>query len=259
MLQMYCTPGAEKCREIGKKFVNDRLIALMDDAIVAYVDMFDEEERYRERITCSADWEKPLEEIVDLERLSHDEKFYDDYLDFNGLVPRTVGPQQALHDFFSLRRLLKARKEYKPELSMEYILYALIEMELDFCKDEPELHERRKRIPEPDRSAMMEELRTEAAENMESAPELYENETIEEVMEELMAYYEDLGEYRMTCFEDTDSLFLDDMDDTAMKDSGMADFFGFDLMGDSRKMRIESVDGGTVYEFDVSPWETEEG
>lgn len=80
-------PGEKKCQEIGLKFVNDRLIKLMDDAIISYVAMYDSEDRYRERIKCSADWEKPLEEIMDLDRLSQDEKFFDEYLDMMGLVP----------------------------------------------------------------------------------------------------------------------------------------------------------------------------
>ena len=156
MLMMYCTPGGEKCQEIGRKFVNDRLIRLVDDAIMFYVHMCGKDERYREKITCPADWEKPLDEIVDMERLSQDEKFFSEYLDMMGLVPRTVGPQRALRDFFSLRKLLRAKKEYKPDLSMEYILLALINMELDLCKDEPESHERVKRIQDNDRQLMKE-------------------------------------------------------------------------------------------------------
>lgn len=255
MLQLYCTPGAEKCQEIGRKFVNDRLIKLMDDAIISYVDMYDEDERYRERITSSADWEKPLEEIIDLERLSQDERFFDEYLDMMGLVPRTIGPQRALRDFFSLRKLLKAKKEYKPDLSMEYILMALIQMELDFCKDEPENHNPISRIPEPGRSAMMEELRIEAENNRRGESELYANETLEESTEGLMAYYEDLNEYEMTCFEDTDCLFLDDMDEDEMEGSGMADAFGMNITGDEATVKIEG--NGQKFEYNVRAWEVE--
>ena len=256
MLQMYCTPGAEKCQEIGRKFVNDRLIRLVDDAIVSYVDMFDEDQRYRERITCSADWEKPLDEIIDLERLSHDERFFDDYLDMMGLVPSTVGPQRALRDFFSLRKLLKAKKEYKPDLSMEYILMALIQMELDFCKDMPENHDPISRIPEPGRSEMMEELRVEAEENRAGEEELYADETLEETAESLMAYYEDLNRYVETCFEDTDCLFLDDMDEEAMEESGFAEGFGVNVKGDEAEIKIEGE--GQKFEFTVPAWELEQ-
>ena len=62
MLLLHGTPGAEKCQEYENRFVNDRLISLMKDFVTDYVEMYDAP--YRERITCSADWEKPLEEIM---------------------------------------------------------------------------------------------------------------------------------------------------------------------------------------------------
>ena len=255
MLMMYCTPGGEKCQEIGRKFVNDRLIRLVDDAIMFYVHMCGKDERYREKITCPADWEKPLDEIVDMERLSQDEKFFSEYLDMMGLVPRTVGPQRALRDFFSLRKLLRAKKEYKPDLSMEYILLALINMELDLCKDEPESHERVKRIQDNDRQLMMEELRIDAEQNRAGAKELYANETLEETAESLMAYYEDLDMYEETCFEDIDCLFLDDMDEDEMERSGMADFLGMNIVGDEAKVKVEG--NGQQFEFSIPAWEVE--
>lgn len=253
MLLLHETPGSEKCHEYGKRFVNDRLISLMKDFVTDYVEMYDAP--YRERITCSADWEKPLEEIIDLDRLSHDEAFFNDWMDLNAMVPSTVGPQRALHDFFSLYRLLKARKEYKPDLTMEYILYRIIQLELDFCKDGPELHDRVKKISEPARSQMMEELLAEAAELKEGDPETWE-EDIPKIADQLMAYYEDLDKYVLTCFEDEDFFFLDDMDEDEMEDSGFADDFGVNIKGDEATVKIEGA--GQRFEFGVAAWELEE-
>ena len=252
MLRLYGTSGAEKCIEFGNRFVNDRLISLMEDVVKDYVQMSDHS--YMERITDSSDWEKPLDEIIDLERLGRDEKFFSEGLDAYALTPRTVGPQRALHDFFSLYRLLKAKKEYKPDLSMEYILYAIIHNELGICQDEPEIHEQIKRIPEPIRSQMMEELLVEAASLKEGDSETWPEE-ISDIAEHLMSYYEDLDKYISTCFEDGDCFFLDDMDEDEMEDSGFAESFGVNVKGDEAMIKIES--NGQSLEFGVGAWELE--
>lgn len=253
MLLLHGIPGAEKCQECGKRFVNDRLISLMKEFVTDYVEMFDAP--YRERITCSADWEKPLEEIIDLERLSHDEAFFNDWMELNAMTPSTIGPKRALHDFFSLYQLLRAKKEYKPDLTMEYILYRIIQLEMDICTDEPELHEQVKKIPEPARSQMMEELLVEAEELKEGDPETWE-ESIPEIADQLMAYYEDLDKYVLTCFEDGDFFFLDEMDEEEMEGSGFADDFGVNIKGDEATVKIEG--NGQNFEFGVPAWELEE-
>ena len=252
MLLLHETPGADKCQEYGKRFVNDRLISLMKDLVTEYIEMYDAP--YRERITCSADWEKPLEEIVDLERLSHDEAFFNDWIDLYAMVPNTIGPQRALHDFFSLYRLLKAKKEYKPDLTMEYILYRVIQLELDLCNDEPEMHEQVKKIPEPARSQMMEELLAEAADLKESDPETWK-EDIPQIADQLMAYYEDLDKYVLTCFEDEDCFFLDEMDEEEMEESGFADDLRVNIKGDEATVKIEG--NGQSFEFGIAAWELE--
>ena len=254
MLQMYGLPGTKKCQDIGKVFVNNRLISLLEDVVKDYVQMADES--YMDRITSSADWEKPLEEIIDLKRLSQDRAFYSDWLDINALAPNSSSPQRAMDDFFSLYRLLKAKKEYKPDLSMEYTLYAVIHNEQDICEDEPDLHERVQRVPEPERSQMMEDLLKEAERLKSSEPEAWE-ETALEIADELMSYYEDLEKYIVTCFEDTDCLFLDDMDEEKMESSGIADYFGVSILGDSAKVEMEG--NGQHYQYRVHAWDLEEG
>lgn len=249
MLQMYVDSGGKACYEIGRKFVNDRLIKLMEDVMTDYAEM---DASYIEKITCSEDWEKPIEEILDLDRLRGDEDFAEEAL--SDLLPEGTDADTALATFWSLYDLLKAEKEYKPTLVMEHVLYYVIQMRLDFCKDMPDIYDRVERIPEPGRSQMMAELREEAKELKAGDPKTWE-EDVEEIAEELMRGYEDLKEYEMTCFEDTDCLFLDDMDEEEIVESGIAGALGVDFMGDGREMRIEH--DGLEFGIDVSPWKME--
>lgn len=256
MLQLYMTPSEKKSEEIVIRFVSKRLLEILDDNIIAFVDMCDDDGRYYERITCDEDWDKPLEEIIDLQRMENDRRFYSEFMAMAGLAPGTVAPMRAVHDFFSLRRLLKAKLEYKPDLSMEYILYAMIMTELDFCKSMPESHKKVKRIPEPDRSIVMKEAMAEAAECKEEDPDLYRDESVEQIAEKLMGYYEDLGQYVMTCFEDTDCLFLDDMDEEFMEKSGFASQLGVNIQGDDTVLKVDGLDDET--DFYIPAWELEE-
>ena len=41
MLEMYSLPGGKVCYSAGKKFVNDRLIELLEDVILEYVQSYD--------------------------------------------------------------------------------------------------------------------------------------------------------------------------------------------------------------------------
>ncbi|MCR5604920.1 MAG: hypothetical protein K6G27_14645 [Lachnospiraceae bacterium] len=252
MLRMYVTPGSLKCKEYGKRFVNDRLIKLMEDVMAEYAQMGDDS--YMSHIRSSEEWEAPLETVIDLNRMRKDKAFARDWLIEMAYIPETIDSQRALHDFWSLYDLLKARKEYKPDLSMEYILYSIIRGELDFCKDMPECHDKRQRIPEPQRSEMLKELIEEAKEYKEGEPETWD-ESIPEIAEKLMGYYEDLGEYIETCFEDTDFLFLDDMDEKGLEKSGLVDRMGIHIKGDEAKVRIEGEN--LAYEYKVRAWETE--
>ena len=100
----------------------------------------------------------------------------------------------------------------------------------------------------------MEELLADAADLKEGDPETYE-EDIPEIAEELMAYYEDLDKYILTCFEDEDFYFLDDMDEDELENSGFAEGFGVNIKGDEATVKIEG--NGQSYEFGVSAWELE--
>lgn len=233
MLELYVTPQEEKSKEIVKRFVNERLLKLLEGSIKEYVEMFDDKRRYWERITCSEDWEKSVDELFDLERMEKDENFFFDYMDISGLAPATAAPLSAVQAFFSLRRLLRAKDEYKPDLTEGYVLFGLIRKELEFCEDMPESHDRVIRIPEPDRSVVLKDAMEEAAGEKEFEPELYENKSVEQIAEEdLMGYYEDLRNYEITCFEDEDFFFLDFVDVKAMKNSLFAHTLGIDTRED---------------------------
>jgi len=250
MIKMFNTPGGTICQNEGKLFVNNRLISLLEDLMIQYAEMRDNS--YVKKIACPPSAEKPLHEIIDLDRLSKDERFVTEWLESFSLIPQTVGPQRALYDFFSLYRLLKARKEIKPSLTMEYILYHLIEMEKDLCLDMPEIHESRKQIAESIRSQMMPELMKKAAELRERDLEAFD-ETVPEIAEELMAYYEDLDKYGQTCFEDMDCLLLDEMDEEAVEESGFAERHGINVAGDEATVTIQGF--GKFHEFSVPAWE----
>ena len=129
------------------------------------------------------------------------------------------------------------------------ILYTLIQGEMENCKDDPELYKRVRQIPEPGRAQMLEELTVEAKDREP------ETESVPEIAEGWLASYEDLGEYEMLCFEDTDCLFLDDMDETEMEDSGFAEGLGMNVKGDEATVRVEG--NGETYEFTVPAWEME--
>ena len=108
MIQMYFLPGKELCLEQGRSFVNSRLIGLMENAMAEYAQIGDDS--YMEKITSSKDWEKPLETIIDLNRMRKDENFVTGWLREYELIPQTIGSQRGLQDFFSLYDLLKAKR-----------------------------------------------------------------------------------------------------------------------------------------------------
>ena len=62
------------CYEYGRRFVNDRLIQLVEDVIAEYAQMGDSS--YMANIKSSKDWEKPLGTIIDLDRMRKDEKSF---------------------------------------------------------------------------------------------------------------------------------------------------------------------------------------
>ena len=213
MLEMYSLPGGKVCYSAGKKFVNDRLIELLEDVILEYVQSYDTS--YMAHIHNSKQWEAPLEKIIDLNRLRADMDFAKEKLFL--YLPDGYDIVKGLFAFFSLYDLLKAKESHKPELIMEYILFHLIEGRLNLCKDMPEIYSSIKHIPEPTRSQMLAEMVQEL--DVEDILEGYTS-------EDMIKAYEDLDKYYDYCFEDFDGLLLDEMSESDMIKSGFADEFG---------------------------------
>ncbi len=269
MLQLYLPPLNEEAYQIVSKYINNRLIGLMVDVIdelafpVNFGEGFSEE-----------DWSKPAEEIYDFTALAENPEFAGEIADM--LLPENFPVEKASYEFFSLYRLLKAKKEYKPALPMEYILYHLIQRgigevefineleeegafdDLDEVYDEDDEEMKSlftkedldeevttiERIPEPDRSIVLKSLK----------------ETCEpdEDPEELLVWLEDLREYEAICFEDTDCLFLDQMEEDELYQSDMAKLMGIEDRPDKHTVDM-SMNGQPIkLDMRLAPWDMEE-
>lgn len=268
MLQLYMLPSDSKAAEIVQKFINDRLIGLMEGIILDEVSF----DMAAQGVLSEEIWNRPLEEIVDLNELAEDMDFAENVSSL--YLPQDFPIDKANYEFFSLYRLLKARGEYKPPLPMEYILYNIIYGEIEevdatieygkeialeetdeeigeeagreILDNDNDLNEEIttvKRIPEPDRSRVLQSVR----ENCEP----------EDDPEELMLWYEDLREYEEVCFEDTDCLLLDEIEEDALYQSDMAKLMGINDRPD-RKIVNMDLDGKPVrMDVRIAPWEEE--
>ena len=256
MIQIYHLPGGTKCWEIGTRFINDRLIKLVEDVMADYV-QFNNEIYLRERFKdmskeeVQKEWEKPIGEIIDMNRLREDDGFAEYLMDL--LLPASHRRNKALYTFFGIYDLLKAEKAYEPELAMDYVLLMIINHELDWCEELPKYHKRIMRIPEPERTLMLAECEEEAAEMRRGSISLNNIDG-----EALMAEIEDLSEYTEICFEDHDCLMLDDVDEEALENDPIAQMMGVQTKGDGFRSEIETDNGKKVkIEFNIAPWQME--
>ena len=166
---------------------------------------------------------------------------------------------------------MKAKKEYVPELPMEYILYHVIYNEVwqvdqinedmedglfDDLMDDPffegiedEEVTTVERIPEPDRAIVLKALAVEA--------EMEEEEGI--TAEDLIESYEDLREYENICFWDMDFVLLDEITEDELVHSDAAKFLGIDERQDVKTVEF-STDGKNKVkmEMNIPPWENED-
>ena len=262
MLKFEFIPGDDKAQEIIKTFINNRLIALIEQIILDEVDW---------QLAMEGDLENTPKEagfadLVDIDKLASN-------LDFAANVSMTYLPDnypvdKANREFFGLYKLLKARKEYVPELPMEYVLYHIIMNEVwqvdminedsedgmfDDLKDDPffagiedEEYTTVEKIPEPERSVALDGLK-------DYASELEEPATAEEVLSE----YEDLRNYGEICFWDTDFTMLDDYDEEALIHSELGKYMGLGERQDVKKMEMEIGGSKVKVEMNIAPWESE--
>ena len=114
-----------KANEIVKAFVNERLINLMEEIILDEVawKMALSGELTEEAAT------KPFDEMVNIAELMNDMDFAQNVSLM--YLPDNYPADRANQEFFGLYNLLKAEKEYVPDLVKEYILFAIIYMEVE--------------------------------------------------------------------------------------------------------------------------------
>ena len=205
MLRLCVNFGTEDCQKIGQRFVSDRLITLMDHVIQDYVCHADPS--CTEQKTVDENEDKPRNETVDLRRLSGDKRFWLNCLVKNNLLPKPSRPRDSLHAFFSMYEMLKAENTYEPSMTMKYILYSLIRREQKYCENDPDHHTAVKRLPEHERSRMMDDLLKETEEYTKS--EAFWDSDARELAEGMLAYYENMDMYIITCFEETDMELMD--------------------------------------------------
>ncbi len=239
-----------KANEIVKTFVNERLINLMEEIIL-------DEVAWKMALSgelTEEDATKPFEEMVDIAQLMND-------MDFAQNVSLTYLPDnypvdRANQEFFGLYNLLKAENEYVPDLVKEYILFAIIYMEVeemdminedmadgryDDLEDLDEIDELEEfagipffddmddedmeyttveQIPEPERSIVKEAIRKDYEGSVEP-------EELDDLLDYALSTYEDLREYEENCFWDHDFMMLDEMTEEELINSDLNKVFGF--------------------------------
>ena len=252
MLKLYRIQGTAYCTKEGTRFVNDRLLDLLESLMKEYVKVFDPS--YALRIETEEDWEKHVEEIIDLKRLNKDEAFVTHYLEPLGLKPDCVSTEQVLYSFFSLYRLLKAKNVYEPTPVMEYILLSAInykiESETKACRTMSLVMQ----FPREERKKILREMEMEVYKLEKMSPDLYAG-SISEITEEFMTYYEDMRKYPMICFENTNCLNLDLFPERkGIPQPQTGEKKEFTGEGDM----AESEDEGKHKPYRVNPWDMEE-
>ncbi len=167
-----------------------------------------------------------------------------------------------IYSFSALNRI-RARGEYIPELPMEYVLYRLIDGEVDFINDVTKDGQPYpdvvlsivQKIPEPDRSIVLNAMK----ESYESG---YDPEDEEYNPDFFIDQYEDMKNYLDICFWDHDCLMLDEIPLEVLKDSPIDQWFDMTGFKDSRHYQeVKTGADGEEMVVDVSlddyPWNLE--
>ena len=274
MLQMNIDVDNAEAYDIVHKFINDRLIALMEYTILDEID-------WRMAIRGELDEDsavKTFDEMVDINDLMMDMQFAEDVsLDY---LPDGYPKEKANQEFFGLYKLLKAKKDYVPELPMEYVLASLINSEIyqidmiardtadgvfDDLMDDPmfegiedEELTTVEHIPEPDRTVVLNALRVHCEKE-------YDPEEVDDAVEYCMNQFEDLRQYGDICFWDEDYLFLDEMDADSLAASELNKQMGILPQKKSNVIEfpISGKDGKSVsvkaeININIHPWDLED-
>ena len=293
MLKLPSVPGDAKCNEIVTRFVSERLAGLMADHIwnAVSLDLLGE---YGDAILEKETQESfsNIEEMVNFDALLGNRAFAEEVSLF--FAPEGFDPIRANWNFLELYRLLKAKKEYVPELVMEYMLAQLIHREIwtvDTIREDTEdglfdeaMRETMGFLFDDDDDDYDEEEDEDLDEDgfsfdddeeyttIERIPEpdrsyvlsVFREEAEEELTgEELLEEFEDLRKYDESCFWDFDYAMLDMIDEPTLRGSSMWEELG---IGDDKELRYIDVKtsdgkGGMTemrLEVPVLPWDQEE-
>ena len=266
MLELAIRPSDPKAAEIVTKHVNSQLLQVMREKIYEYAVYEKSAKETVDKIKSGEIKVDPNDRTAHLPELPHISKL-DEVVDFGELMDdegfaesvsllylpkyyRSRPAMEANQQFISLYKLLKAKNEYLPELPMQYILYQLIcetadvFSDSDSFKDEDEESALVERIPEPDRSYVLEKLREEL--DPELAPKDY------------IGMFEDFSEYEEMYFEDVDFAMLGYVDEKTFRSTPFADYIG--LQNEQGKQEMDlNINGKNIHtEIKIAPWELEE-
>ena len=289
MLKFQFIPGDAQAQKIIKSFINNRLVAMMEEIIL------DEAGWNMAMDGTLSDVPKDagFDDLVDIDKLADDMGFAENVS--MSYLPDNYPIEKANREFFGLYKLLKAKKEYVPELPMEYVLYHIIMNEVwlideinEDTKDglfdeiieglseaerndplfagmEDEEYTTIERIPEPERSIALKGIRDyaeqvayESTEKDDCSYGEVAEKDIDAAAEELLGRYEDLREYEEICFWDTDFMFLDDYAEDDLIHSLVGEFMGLSERRDIKTMDMTFGGSKVHMEMNVAPWENED-
>ena len=292
MLRVPNLIGEEKAEKIVTEFVNYRLLEIMEDIILDEVVWG---MAMRGELDESAST-KSFDELVDLKELMLDDQFAAAVSMM--YLPENYPLNKANKKFFGLYKLLKAKKEYVPDLAMEYILYSILESEVgevdminqdmedglfddledgmfdgfdedfdeDFEDDEDDFFgddfDDEEELSTVERIPESDRTVVKKA-VLEAYKGEFEGKELEETAEYLVNCYEDLREYLDICFWDTDFLFLDDYTEEQLKQLEANEQLG--IVAEKEKKIIEfpfqNREGKKTRikaELDIDPWDLED-
>ena len=253
-----------EANKIVLHFVNERLLAIMRsiilDEVISYMDTAE-----------SFDYKAAMDnfdELVDIESLIYDMDFAKNIsLMF---LPEHYPINKANYNFLGLYKLLKAKKEYIPELAMEYVLYRIIDEQVeglailkeasleeilevcpDFNAEDAETYTNTITMPEPYRTTVLNAIQKEN-------PDFSEDE-----IEETINLFEDISEYGKTCFWDYDFLLLERFTEDELRNSDINAMMGIIDKAPSNKIKIPLRDKNgkrinVKTEYHINPWDLEE-
>lgn len=276
MLKIPTLDYKDEVNSILRKFVNDRLIGIMKDAITEEAVKIMEYMGLGGRmVPC---WDENWE-YIDIIALMDDHEFVEA---LNVLyLPQNFPIERTYKVFMGLFNLLKAKDEYVPELAMEYILDKVINYRIesieayqkyicdgisngtigytDIIRKESQLIDTVKAIPKAERTIVKDFFLSEIGKSIECD----EDETPDECVEYYINLYEDLKNYSEICFWDMDFALLDQMTEDEIANSPINDYMGIIDKKETKKMNF-SVDGNNgkkikiKADLELYPWDMEE-